>query len=148
VRLTIQNIRDILQYRTMLECGCLDACFDKITPTQICRLEDIVEREFMYLSNLDPKDYWDGTLNFHLTLASYADNEYIYSQLRKALDTFMRAFLQFYWDKLKDNSFSAPSELHREIVNNIRLGNKETAIELLRQDINTLNNPKDDKGKC
>lgn len=138
VRLTDRNLKEILQFRVLLECGCLESCFEEITPTQVRSLEDIVEREFSFLSQQDTIDYWNNTLSFHLTLASFANNEYIYSQLRLALFAYMRGFIQLHWDELKDNSFLKPSMLHWEIVKSLREGSKEQAIELLKRDINTL----------
>jgi len=138
VRYTDRNIRDILQFRTMLECGCLESSFDRITPTQLRHLEEIVTREFSYLSERDRLDYWDDTLNFHLTLASFADNEYIYNQLRQALNTSIRAYLQFYWDKWDDSFLAEPSVLHRQLVQCIRDGDRQKSIALLEKDINTF----------
>lgn len=142
VRYTDCNVREILQFRTMLECGCLLESFDTITPTQLCRLESIVESEFLFLSQSEMKDYWNGTLNFHLTLASFAENAFIYNQLRTALDTCMRAYLQLYWDKWHTKPFTGPSsDLHRQIVESIRRGNREESVDLLRRDINTFRAP-------
>ncbi len=138
VRLSERNIRDILALRTMVECGCLTESFDDITPTQICRLESIVENEFLFLTRSDSKDYWSGTMNFHLTLASFSENEYIYGQLRTALNTSMRAYLQLYPERWRDGSFMQPSALHLEIVRSIRDGDREAAIEFLRKDISTF----------
>ena len=138
VRYTDRNIRDIIEYRTMLECGCLEKSFDKITPTQLCRLESIVENEFLFLHSSDTKDYWNNTFNFHLTLASFGENEFIYSHLDSALNTYMRAYIQLYWDKWEDESFLKPSILHQQIVESIRRHDRDKAVELLRRDINTL----------
>jgi len=138
VRFNDRNLKDILQFRVMLECGCLESCFESITPTQIHSLEDIVEREFSFLSQQSTIDYWNNTLSFHLTLASFANNEYIYSQLRMALYAYMRGFLQLHWGELRDNSLLKPSVLHWEIVKSLRDGNKADTIELLKRDINTL----------
>lgn len=138
VRYTDRNIREIIEYRTMLECGCLERSFDQITPTQLCRLDSIVESEFLFLSSGDKLDYWNHTFNFHLTLASFAENEFIYNHLDSALNTYMRAYIQLYWDKWESSSFLEPSLLHREIVESIRHHDRERAVELLKRDINTL----------
>lgn len=138
VRYTARDMRDILGYRTMLECGCLALSFDHITSTQLRRLESIVSSETMILSGGDPRDYWSATLNFHLTLASFADNEYIYRRLDDALNTAMRAYLQLYWEQLKEHCRVAPSSLHRQILEAIRRSDRDDAMALLRRDINTL----------
>lgn len=138
VRYTTQNLRDILAYRTMLECGCLELSFGHITTTQVLRLESIVSSEKTILSVGDPRDYWSATLNFHLTLASFADNEYVYRHLDDALNTSIRAYLQLYWEQLKEHCQVKPSILHQQVIEAIRIGDKNAALDLLRQDINTL----------
>lgn len=140
-RFTDANLRDILEYRTLLECGCLEKSFDHITATQLKRLESILEGEFLFLSDGDLRDYWGRTLNFHLTLASFADNEYVYSRLCDALNTFMRAYLQLFWGRWKDSSMPEPSSLHVQIVEAIRTKDKRRALALLRRDVNTLQPP-------
>ena len=142
VRYTHQNLRDILEYREMLECGCLERSFGRISPTQLRRLESVVGSEFLFLSDGAPRDYWDYTHNFHLTLASFAENEYLYRRLDDALNTFMRASLQLCWPQLRDNP-AAPSSLHLRVVEAIRDGDRAAALEYLRRDIRTLLDPAD-----
>ena len=138
VRFTDRNIRDVLEFRTMLEVGLLEKSFDTITPTQLCRLESIVDNEFLFLSNDDISDYWNNTLNFHLTLASFSENEFIYNQIRSALSTCLRAYIQIYWDKWESSSLLTPSKLHRHIVDCIRSHDRPGALEFLTRDINTF----------
>ena len=151
------NIRNILEYRVLLECGCLNDNFDRITETQFNRLETICESEFIFLGHsgeAKPEDYWRQTLDFHLTLASFSENEFIYSRLDSALRTTMMAYLQNYPQEWRDafyekSSESAqadasgrePSVMHREIVQCICRRNKEKAVEMLRQDILTFHMP-------
>lgn len=153
VHYTDKNIRNILEYRAMLECGCLRDNFDRISQTQIYRLENICDSEFMFLGHGEPKaqDYWKQTLDFHLTLASFAENEFIYSRLDSALRTSMLAYMQNYrqeWqDAFREKTETAraavtagrePSVLHREIVKCIQDGDREKAVEMLRRDIFTF----------
>lgn len=157
VSYTEANIRNILEYRALLECGCLNDNFDKITETQFNRLETICESEFIFLGHrgeAKPEDYWKQTLDFHLTLASFSENEFIYSRLDSALRTTMLAYLQNYPQEWKDafyekgrktanagSSGRAPSVMHREIVDCIRRRDKDKAIEMLRRDILTFHLP-------
>ena len=138
VRYTEQNIRDIVQYRLMVECGCLSQCFEQITPAQICTLSDLVDNGFSYLSKKDTIEYWNDSLNFHLTLVSFSGNEFIYTQLKTALNTLMRAYLQFYWERCEDISLLRPSELHLKIVNSLRQQNKAEAVAYLADDIRSI----------
>ena len=137
---TERNVQEMIQYRRMLECGCLEECFDRITPTQLCRLESIVESEFLFLSRNDTRDFWNHTFNFHLTLVSFSENEFIYSRLNSALNACMRAYLQLYWKKDRED-FPPPPRLNREIVESIRQHDRERAVETLRRDICTLDFP-------
>lgn len=137
VRYSMRDLQEMVRYRVMLECGSLEECFDRITPIQLRRLESIVESEFLFLSANDTKDFWNHTFNFHLTLVSFSENEFVYSRLNSALNTCMRAYLQLCWDRYRE-SFPAPPELHREIVDCLRRQDRERAIETLRRDICTL----------
>ncbi|MDY3052061.1 MAG: GntR family transcriptional regulator [Ndongobacter sp.] len=132
VQYTETDIANIIQFRILLECGVLEQCFDRITATQVCVLSNIVELEFSTLHDMQMIDYWRDTMNFHLTLVSFSNNEFIYNQLRSALSTILRAYLQLYW---QDSSIAKPSELHRQIVQAIRAGDKALAVSLLKQDI-------------
>lgn len=137
VRYTERNIEEMLQYRMILECGSLEDCFDRITPTQLRRLESVVESEFLFLARNDTKDFWSHTFNFHLTLVSFSENEFVYDRLSSALNACMRAYLQLYWKKDQED-FPAPPVLHREIVESIRQGDKARTLEMLRRDICSL----------
>ena len=97
-----------------------------------------MECEFLHLTRQDLRDYWTNTLNFHLTLASYAENEYIYKHLSTLLNTSMRAYLQLYWRKWEDGTLAKPSVLHAQIVESIANRDREEALRLLERDINTF----------
>ena len=141
VRYTRDNLRDILDYRVMLELGCLERSFERITPTQLRRLESIVEGELLFLADEDPRNYWTKTLNFHLTLASFADNEFVYRRLDEALNTTMRAYLQLCWSKWQEAQLPALSSLHLQITEAIRKKDRAEALMLLERDIRTLDAP-------
>ena len=97
----------------------------------------MVEHEFTYLSTKGSFNYWNDTFNFHLTPLSFAGNEFIYSQLKSALNTQMRAYLQFYMNRLDDPPILLPSDLHFEIIEEIRR-RKEEAIDRLREGIRSI----------
>lgn len=140
VRYSKRDVCEILQYRVMLECGSLRTCFDQITPIQLRHLESISESEILFHRMRDAKDFWNRTTNFHLTLISLSGNEFIYSCLNSALSACMRAYQQLCLNKLQED-LSDPPMLHREIVNSIRQGDRERAVEVLRRDINTFFTP-------
>ena len=137
VRYSEQNLRDILQYREILECGCLGGCFDKITPTQLSRLESVVEEECLFLSKHDVRNFYNHTFHFHLTLASFFENAFLYKQLGAALNACLRAYLQLYWQKDQDE-LPSPPKLHLEIVDCIRRRDRQGALDALSRDIRLL----------
>lgn len=158
VTYTDKNIRNILEYRVLLECGSLQKNFDKISETQFNRLESICESEFIFLGHggkAQPQDYWKQTLDFHLTLVSFAENEFIYNRLNTALRTSMLAYLQKYplewqaaFQEQGENAIilpgRQPSVLHRDIVYQVRRGDRDKAVEMLRRDILTFRTPDED----
>lgn len=146
VRCTENEIRDLIEFRILLECNSLQRSFENITPTQIAQLDSVVQNEILFLRQDDVGDYWNTSINFHMTLASYAQNAYIYKQLYEAMNRCMRAYLQLYWHEWSKNGFPSPSKLHAQIVSCIRDHDMENAIELLRQDIDTFSTSKRNKG--
>ena len=100
-----------------------------------------MESEFLFLSRNDTRDFWNHTFNFHLTLVSFSENEFIYSRLNSALSACMRAYLQLYWKKKRED-FPPPPHLHREIVESIRQHDRARAVDTLRRDICTLDFPR------
>lgn len=137
VRYTRQNLQDILQYREILEGSCLSGCFDRITPTQVTRLQSIVEEEYIFLSKHDIWDFYNHTFNFHLALASFYENEFVYRQLTTALNTCLRIYLQLFWQKTHD-ILPSPPKLHLEIADCIRRRDKQGALDALQRDIHML----------
>ena len=137
VRYTEREVREIIQFRVLLECGSLESCFDRITPVQLRNLESIAESEFFYHSLRDAKDFWNRTAYFHMTLISFSDNEYVFNSLETALGACMRAYQQQRSCRINDDLPELPFT-HKEIVDCIRRGDKEHAVAALRRDICTF----------
>lgn len=134
VRYSEQNIAEIVQYRVLLECGILNDCFDHITPIQSLMLSNVVDMEFAMIQQKDMVSYWKDTMNFHMTLASFSGNEFVYNQLKGAISTTVRAHLQLY----QGGSLQfPPSELHLHIVQSIKDKDKDLALILLEKDISS-----------
>ena len=144
-RITAYNedhVRDIQEFRTLLECGCLGRCFDRITSTQLLQLESVIQNETLFRPDGTLLDFWTRTSGFHLMLASFADNAYAYRQLSEALNTFMRAYMQVYWHRRDERGFPVPvpaeEGLHPQVFDAIRRRDREGALALLARDINSL----------
>lgn len=138
VKYTERDLHELVDFRILLECDALHRNFDKITSTQITQLDAIVQNEFLLLFKQDVRDYWNSSINFHMTLAANLENTYIYKQLYAALNACMRGYLQLYWHEWTHNGFPPPSALHARVVSCIRDGDRDQAIEYLREDIDTF----------
>ena len=138
VKYTERELHELVDFRILIECDSLRRNFDKITSTQIAQLDAIVQNEFLLLFKQDVRDYWNSSINFHMTLAANLENTYTYKQLYAALNASMRGYLQLYWHEWTHNGFPPPSELHAKVVVCIREGDRDQAIEYLREDIDTF----------
>lgn len=138
VKYTERDLHELVDFRILIECDSLRRNFDKITSTQIAQLDAIVQNEFLLLFKQDVRDYWNSSINFHMTLAANLENTYTYKQLYAALNASMRGYLQLYWHEWTRNGFPPPSELHAKVVACIREGDRDRAIEYLREDIDTF----------
>ncbi|MBC8570715.1 GntR family transcriptional regulator [Zongyangia hominis] len=135
VSLTDQDVRNILEFRQMLECACLDRYWGTFTPEQIKKLE-VVAHSFPENCELSALLQWENNSAFHLALVSCCNNRYIYDMLKTAITTLTRAFAQFYWDRWRKTNFVLENTQHKMIVEYIKNGDKEKAIACLYNDMN------------
>lgn len=135
LRVERSEITDILEYRYVLETGCLRRCFDTITSRHILRLSELNEQ----CCNLSPSDdlwsHWDRNAAFHLELIHLAGNRYAYQQLNDALDTLKRAYVQYYWDKQKQVESASDMKNHEILINALRNRDLEAACSALGKDL-------------
>lgn len=135
VRLTRKDIADILNFRLILEGGTLKEIMARITEQQICELERLDELCTNEESLGDFWVHWGNNKNFHMSLMAFANNEFSYNSLKKALDTLTRAYAQFYWDKWNQISYPMDTKAHVKIIECLRKKDVEGAIHFLREDI-------------
>lgn len=129
---TISNIRDILEYRLVLESYCIKKSFKNISEENINALRSI---EDLSKQEQDVWYHWNINTNFHLTLASFSGNEYIYNQLEKSMNLLKIAYAQFYYSKW--NSTSMPNDLknHSQIISGLEEKDLEKVLLHLKYDL-------------
>lgn len=142
VRISQKNIRDIAQFRLLVETEMF---------RQNCRkyqkemLEQI--RIFREINNDEVKNQapnllllWKNNIGFHKMLISFSGNAYIEAELEKALALQYRAYSQLYWEKRRNS----PPEVdfapviannHIELEKCLTNGEFEMAVEVLKRDI-------------
>ena len=135
LRVERSEITDILEFRYVLETGCLRRCFDTITTRHILRLQELQRDCCETISSRDLWEHWDANSQFHLELIKLAGNRYAYQQLREAMDTLKRAYVQYYWDKPTQVEDAADMRNHEVLIAALRERDLEAACSALGKDM-------------
>ena len=135
LRVERSEITDILEFRYVLETGCLRRCFENITPRHILRLQELHRDCCERVSSQSLWEHWDTNANFHLELILLAGNRYAYQQLKEALDTLKRAYAQYYWDKPDLIESASDMKNHETLIAALRNRDLEAACSALGKDM-------------
>lgn len=133
IRLTRDDIDEILNYRLILESGFLKSCYDRITDNQLRKLEEL--NHLCNQKSEHPKEHWENNCNFHLYLISCSGNQFARSELKRSLEILYRAYAQYYWMTWKDIQFPSDVKTHKEIISSIRNKNLDNIEKLLAIDL-------------
>lgn len=132
ISLDTENIRQIQEYRFILESGMIEKGIDHMTDKDFEMLEQL--NELCNKETSDVLEHWMHNLNFHVALITPAGNPYACEQLRDAMMLLFRAYAQIHWNKQIDYSFLNDMKYHEKIISALKSGNKKEAIEYLRYD--------------
>lgn len=135
LRVERSEVTDILEFRYVLETGCLRRCFDTITPRHILRLQELQRDCSEPAPNGGFWDHWDANAEFHLELIRLAGNRYAYQQLKTALDTLKRAYAQYYWGRHDSINYVADTQNHNKLLEALRSRDVEAACSALGKDL-------------
>ena len=133
VRLSKEDIYDMLAFRFVLERGVLLECGAELREEDFQDLEKINSQ--CSENDTDAMTHWKHNTEFHLRLIACAHNDYITEQLEKCMARLKRAYSQYYWKKDKEILFSMDTEHHVDIVSALRNKDVEQAIRYLEEDI-------------
>ena len=132
ISLDTENIRQIQEYRFILESGMIEKGINHMTDEDFEKLEQL--DELCNMETSDVLEHWMHNLNFHIALITPAGNPYACEQLRDAMMLLFRAYAQIHWNKQIDYSFLNDMKYHKKIISALKSGNKQEAIEYLRCD--------------
>lgn len=135
LRVERSEITDILEFRYVLETGCLKRCFDTITPRHILRLREVNEQCFSPIKSGNLWSRWDHNAQFHLELLALAGNRYAFVQLQEAMDTLKRAYAQYYWGKQDTVELASDMKNHNILIDAIAHRDLECACSALGKDL-------------
>jgi len=134
VRLTIEDMRVMLQFRYILESGFLMDHYDKFSDSQIDQLTAINEK--CNAADNDVWGLWAYNSDFHLKMISFCNNSYALEELQKCMSRLKRAYAQFYWDKWDAESLPLDTRNHSQIIQCIKDKNLEGLLSHLKNDLN------------
>lgn len=134
VRMTRDDVKEMLQFRYFIESGAIRKCCRSIAPQQIQALKNINEK--CTGDGNDVWEHWEQNINFHLKLIGFLGNEYLIIQLQKCMNQLKRAYAQFYWDKWSEQEIFFDTRSHKEMIECLENQNLEGILESLRKDLN------------
>jgi len=139
VRITETDIKNIIEYRVILESECVRTAVKKMLDTDIDELEMYTRQNCTAADEVDIWKHWNNNIRLHLRLNSYAQNRYIYDKLKDSMNILTRAYAQFHWNRWHKTEFSMGIEEHLKIIKSIRERDEEQAVLQLQEDIGLFN---------
>ncbi len=133
LRLTREDVEDMLRTRYLIEGTILCMAFDTITPQHIDRLEEI-DRECAANAD-DVSLHWESNTKFHMLLISREKNHYIEEVLLLTMRRLKRAYAQIYWENVDDILLLNDTAHHQEIINALRAHDFRGTLLALKEDI-------------
>jgi DNA-binding GntR family transcriptional regulator len=138
VQLSQKELRDAFQLRLILETEAMKLALERLGRESLARLETLKKelREIEDGAVVSLEDWMSSGSHLHLTIAELSGNQLLCEKIRETHDLIRRATVQIYLNQ--EYPRRQQPLLHERIVNAMIKGEKETAVELLRNDINTL----------
>ena len=134
---TPRYLQEVIRYRRTLECGYLSDYFDQIREDDIKKLRESIQG-FDGKSMENPLEYWGATMHFHLALAEIYQNQFYYESLKRLLIRQHVIFASLYWQRWGLVSTAKCEDKHSKIIDAIEKKDKNLAVALLKQDIDSF----------
>ena len=134
IRLTTDDIREMLQFRYILESGMLQLCYKSLTDKQLSRLEELDES--CTRESGDVWRHWACNSEFHLKLISFCGNTFSLDALERCMNCLKRAYAQFYWDRWDRESPPIDTRNHALIIQSLRERDIDRTLLHLKDDLN------------
>lgn len=136
VRIDEKEIKDIVEFRAMVEVSCLKKAVPTMTKEDIEELRNFTLNE---CSGDDPNtkliNHWYNNSRFHLKLLSYSRNEYCYKLVKKSIGVLTRAYVQRQWERWGIQSIKMGCENHLKIIDYLSENDMDSAAQELEKDI-------------
>ncbi len=133
IAITYEDIREVLQFRYLLEGGMMKKNYRQYDPAALESLAAINRRYMESVQSHD--DFWQFNAEFHLTLMSLGGNRYAQEMLRVTLDKLQRAWVQVEWYRRCLEYPPAGAANHLALLDSLQKRDIASALEALRNDL-------------
>lgn len=134
VRLTMEDIHEMIQFRYILESGILRMGIENFTPQQLERLEEL---DNLCAENAgDIMQHWELNTQFHRKLIGYCGNSFAVEELDRCMNRLKRAYAQCRWRKEDSPLDPIDTRYHSQLIDAIRRKNTSDMLRALRDDLN------------
>ncbi len=123
------TIKEILEYRLVMEVGATELAAQRITETELVKLEEIVAR--MEANVGDVKTFAEDDLQFHVLIAKASKNQMIINVMNFMHDL-MKATMESIVTHL---GMHDGKHYHRLILNELKDGHPEKAAQAMREHV-------------
>lgn len=131
-KLNQQELRDIVNFRSALECTFLEQYYFLITPEHIRELRNLCHEYNDIQQDKNFINYWKSNQAFHAMLFSCYGNDFALRTLMESIDRQV-----IYFVEIMKNYYLA-ADLHFAMLDYIEKGDIKTAVTLLRADIEKI----------
>lgn len=133
IRLTQEDIYEMLQYREFLELGNLQRAYQHFGEKELdClrRLDLNCQRD-----DVDPIEHWKYNAEFHVAMMEFCGNRFITENVRRCMSRLLRAYSQLYWNQRGGCRLSVDTKHHAMIIEDLAKRDPEALLRDLRGDL-------------
>ena len=134
VRLTRQDIDEMIRFRIVLESGFLRLGIERFTEADLQLLEEINGK--CMLPEADLWAHWEYNTEFHTAMMRIAGNNYAAEELTRCMNQMKRAYALAYHNRKfpEPRAYTVDTRHHTQIIEALRRKDAEEACRLLRED--------------
>ena len=130
-----KEIENTFEMRAYLECLAIKKAVHRITPLQLCMLEEEIQKEENIFAAKDLDKYLEVNSAFHKIIAEASGNVVLYEIIVSVLSRSFAYLVLF--ESFFDFGGNPSLDEHREIVSALRERNEERAVSLMQTHILT-----------
>ena len=133
VKITMDDVREMIEFRYLLEAGILRKQYSELTEVHFSILEDI-DKQCKKKENT-MWDHWSLNTEFHLKLIGFGRNNFAMEELKRCMDRLKRAYTRFCWEQYEPE-LELDTRNHAMIIQALRERDIEKAVQYLARDLN------------